>query len=305
MSLVYGFGGMADRGPLLSFSPRLPEQLTGMRFRVRIHDRLLEVSLSHRDATYLLLDGAPLSIVHRGRTIELTCGEPVVAGLAPELQAVIFDLDGVVTNTAEYHYLAWKRLADERGLPFDRHLNERLKGVSRLDSLDIILSHAGIDLPADEKERLAALKNDYFGELIAGIGAGDLLPGITELLASLKSAGVKTAIASVSHNVWEIVGRLGIAERIDAIVDPAALVKGKPDPEVFFRAAEMLGIPFEDCAAVEDAQVGVDAIKAAGMFAVAIGGALTGADWSLDGTGELTYTALLAHFAAHDAVQPA
>ena len=301
MSLVYGFGGMADRGPLLSFSPRLPEQLTGMRFRVRIHDRLLEVSLSHRDATYLLLDGAPLSILHRGRTIDLACGEPAVASLAPALRAVIFDLDGVVTNTAEYHYLAWKRLTDERDLPFDRQVNERLKGVGRLDSLDIILNNAGVELAIEEKERLASLKNDYFGELIAGIGAGELLPGITEFLASLRSAGVKTAIASVSHNVWEIVSRLGIADQIAAIVDPAALVKGKPDPEVFFRAAEMLGIPFEDCAAVEDAQVGVEAIKAAGMFAVGIGRGLDGADWRLDGTAKLTYTALLAHFEARGA----
>jgi alpha,alpha-trehalose phosphorylase len=289
----------------MSFSPRLPEQLSGMRFRVRINGRLLEVGLSHHEATYLLIDGAPLSIVHRGRTIELARGEPVVVGLEPELRAVIFDLDGVVTNSAEYHYLAWKRLADERGLPFDRQVNERLKGVSRLESLDIILDHAGVELDTEEKERLATLKNDYFGELIEKIEAGDLLPGIAELLGSLRSAGVKTAIASVSHNVWEIVKRLGISDRIDAIVDPAALVKGKPDPEVFFRAAEMLGIPFEDCAAVEDAQVGVDAIKAAGMFAVGIGAVLTGADWLLDGTGELTYTQLLAHFAAHGATQPA
>jgi beta-phosphoglucomutase-like phosphatase (HAD superfamily) len=109
----------------------------------------------------------------------------------PEIQAVIFDLDGVVTNTAEYHYLAWKRLADELGLPFDREVNERLKGVSRLASLDILLDHAQVDLPAEERERLAARKNQYFRELIETIQPGDLLPGIAELLASLRAAGVR------------------------------------------------------------------------------------------------------------------
>ena len=301
MSLVYGFAGMRDRQPRLSFDPRLPARLTGMRIRLRIQGRLLEVSLTHRDATYVLLEGGPLSISHRGRTIELTPGVASSAGLLPEIQAVIFDLDGVVTNTAEYHYLAWKRLADELGLPFDREVNERLKGVSRLASLDILLDHAQVDLPAEERERLAARKNQYFRELIETIQPGDLLPGIAELLASLRAAGVPTAIASVSHNVWEIIQRLEIADLIDAIVDPAKLVKGKPDPEVFFQAAEMLGVPLENCAAIEDAQVGIEAIKAARMFAVGIGHDLVGADWRLDRTEQLTYAALVRRFRAHSA----
>ena len=299
MSLVYGFAGMRDRQPRLSFDPRLPERLTGMRFRLRFHGRLLEVALTHHEATYVLLEGAPLSIAHRARTVELRCGEPVSASLVPELQGVIFDLDGVLTNTAEYHYLAWKRLTDELGLEFDRGVNERLKGVSRLGSLDIILDHAQVELPAEQKERLASQKNEYFGELVRTIKPGDLLPGMEELLAALRAADVRTAIASVSHNVFEIVRRLEIAHLIDAIVDPATLVKGKPDPEVFFRAAEMLGLPFENCAAIEDAQVGIEAIKAARMFAVGIGPDLAGADWLLERTEELEYTALLQRFRAH------
>jgi len=299
MSLVYGFAGMRDRQPHLCFEPRLPARLTGMRIRLRFHGRLLEVALTHREATYSLLEGAALSIVHRGRSIELQPRVPVSASLLPELQAVVFDLDGVVTNTAEYHYLAWKRLADERGLAFDRTVNERLKGVSRLGSLDILLEHAGVELSAAERERLAARKNEYFGELIGTIQRGDLLPGIAELLDSLRAAGVRTALASVSHNVWEIVRRLGIADLIDAIVDPATLVKGKPDPEVFFKAAEMLGVPFENCAGIEDAQVGVESIKAARMFTVGIGRDLVGADWLLDSTEGLTYEELLRQFRAH------
>ncbi|HEX7495732.1 MAG TPA: beta-phosphoglucomutase [Candidatus Limnocylindrales bacterium] len=301
MSLVYGFAGMRDRGARLCFNPRLPARLTGMCIRLRIHGRLLEFKVDHRSATYVLLEGDPLSIFHRGRALELTRGAPVSAGLQPELRAVIFDLDGVLTNTAEFHYLAWKRLADEMGWPFDRVVNERLKGVSRLESLEIVLEHAGVELPTAEKVQLAHRKNEYFGELIRTIMPGALLPGVAELLGTLREAGVKTAVASVSHNVWEIVSRLGITDSVDAIVDPAALVKGKPDPEAFFTAADMLGIPYEDCAAVEDAQVGIEAIKAARMLAVGIGRELAGADWRLDRTDQLTYDGLLQHFAARNA----
>jgi beta-phosphoglucomutase len=299
MSLVYGFAGMRDRQARVCFDPRLPARLTGMCIRLRIRGRLLEFKLTHSAATYELLEGDPLPVSHRGRTLELTRGSLVSAALCPELRAVIFDLDGVLTHTAEFHYLAWKRLAEEMGWAFDRDVNQRLKGVSRLESLDIVLEHAGVELPTAEKVRLAQRKNEYFGERIGTIKPGDLLPGIAELLAALRDAGVKTAVASVSHNVLEIVGRLGITEVVDAIVDPAALVKGKPDPEVFFKAADMLGVPYEDCAAVEDAQVGIDAIKAARMLAVGIGSELVGADWRLDSTAKLTYDGLLQVFAAH------
>jgi beta-phosphoglucomutase len=120
---------------------------------------------------------------------------------------------------------------------------------------------------------------------------------MAELLQALRAAGVKTAVASMSHNVWEIVDRLGIADQVDAVVDPAKLVKGKPDPEPFFTAADMLGVQYEDCAAVEDAQVGIEAIKAARMMAVGIGAELLGADWRLERTDQLTYDGLLRRFA--------
>lgn len=300
MSLVYGFAGMRDRGSRVCFDPRLPARLTGMCIRLRIRGRHLEFKVDHNRATYELLEGEPLSISHRGRTLELTRGTSVSASLQPELRAVIFDLDGVLTNTAEFHYLAWKRLAQEMGWSFDRVVNERLKGVGRLDSLDIVLGHTGVELPTAEKVELAHRKNAYFGELIGTIEPGQLLPGIAELLGRLREAGVRIAVASVSHNVWEIVNRLGITDSIDAIVDPSVLVKGKPDPEAFFKAADMLGVPYEDCAAVEDAQVGIEAIKAARMMAVGIGGGLIGADWRLDRTDQLNYDALLRRFATRD-----
>lgn len=303
VSLVYGFAGMRDRRPVLSFDPRLPAGLTAMRIRLRFRSRLIEVAIDHDDATYELLEGDAISVQHRGREMGLKRGESVSVSLRPELAGVVFDLDGVLTNTAEFHYLAWKRLADEMGWPFDRRVNEWLKGVGRLGSLDIILSNAGVSLPPEERVRLATRKNEYFGELIRTIEPGDLLPGMSDLLVALRVAGVKIAVASVSHNIWEVVRRLSIEEQIDAIVDPATLVKGKPDPEVFFTAADMLGLPYENCAGIEDAQVGVEAIKAARMFTVGVGADLTGADWRVDGTAEITYDGLLAHFQACNAKQ--
>jgi HAD superfamily hydrolase (TIGR01509 family) len=140
--------------------------------------------------------------------------------------------------------------------------------------------------------RLAERKNAYFRELIEAITPADLLPGIGDLLAGLRARGVKTAIASMSHNVWDVVRGLGIEPFIDLIVDPATLVKGKPDPEIFLAAAEQLGVRFEDCVGIEDARAGVEAIKAARMVAVGVGRDLPGADWLVADTRSLTVDAL-------------
>ena len=212
------------------------------------------------------------------------------------LRAVVFDLDGVITDTAEHHYRAWKRLCAEESLPFDRELNERLKGVSRMESLDIILEHAGHTASLPDKVRLADRKNAYFRELIDAITPADLLPGIGDLLADLRARGVRTAIASMSHNVYDVVRHLGIEDMVDAIVDPATLVKGKPDPEIFLAAAEQLGVRFEDCVGIEDARAGIQAIKAARMVAVGVGADLPGCDWLVSDTRPLTFEALAALF---------
>jgi beta-phosphoglucomutase len=216
----------------------------------------------------------------------------------PTLRCVIFDLDGVLTDTAELHYRAWQRMADELKLPFDRAVNEELRGVSRGESLQIILRHAGVSMPEAERGVLAERKNGYYRELISTVTTADLLPGMPALLAALRDRGIRTGLASVSHNAAEIIRRLGIEDAIDCAVNPADVVKGKPDPEVFLRAADALGMPSRDCAGVEDAQVGITAIKAAGMFAVGIGSALTGADWLLPDTRGLTLEGLLEHFDA-------
>lgn len=297
-ALIHGFAGMRYLGGLPSFCPKLPEKWQRLRFRLRVKSALLEVTVTTARATYALIEGEALSILHRGRRLDLVPGKTEEVNLASTLECIIFDLDGVITDTADYHYRAWKRLTDELGLPFDRGVNERLKGVSRLESLEIILENAQTAMPSDQKNALAERKNAYFREMIATITPRDLFPGIGNLLARARAEGIKTAIASVSHNVWEVVRRLEIQPFIDHIVDPALLVKGKPDPEVFFRAAEALGVPFENCVGIEDAHAGIQAIKAARMFAVGVGADFPGADWVVSHTEELTIEELLKRFEA-------
>ncbi len=304
-SLVYGFGGFRDDDGQVSFAPRLPAAWSRLRFRLLLGDTLLQVTLTGHEATYEVLAGDSVEIRHFGRPFRVSAAEARTIGLDPRLEGVIFDLDGVITDTAEHHFRAWQRLAAEISLPFDRELNESLKGVSRMESLEIILEHAGRTASLQDKVRLAERKNAYFRELIAAITPDDLLPGIGELLAELRAHGVKTAIASMSHNVWDVVRRLGIEPMVDLIVDPARLVKGKPDPEIFLSAAETLGIRFEDCVGIEDARAGVEAIKAARMVAVGVGRDLPGADWLVNDTRSLTHDALAALFEAPEPARSA
>ncbi len=186
-----------------------------------------------------------------------------------DLQAVIFDLDGVLTDTAEYHYRAWKRLADEEGMPFDRRVNERLRGVGRRESLQIILA----DKPATEAAiaEMTDRKNAYYVDLLDEISAADLLPGARELLLGLRRAGIKTAIGSASKNTPTVLNRLGICDLLDTVVDGNMVTRSKPAPDVFLKAAELLDVAPGLCAVVEDGAAGVDAALAAGMWAVGLG----------------------------------
>ncbi|MFC6333716.1 beta-phosphoglucomutase [Paenibacillus septentrionalis] len=190
-----------------------------------------------------------------------------------KLEAVIFDLDGVITDTAEHHYLAWKAIGDELNLPFTREFNENLKGVSRLESLRLLLSLSPVELKYTDEElhALAERKNELYKELIASIKPSDVLPGILPLLEDLKARGIKTAIASASKNAFAVIGNLQMEQYFDIIVDAAKIKNSKPDPEVFLSAAQQLGVKPQSCVGVEDAVAGVDAILAANMTAIAIG----------------------------------
>ncbi|QJD90771.1 beta-phosphoglucomutase [Duganella dendranthematis] len=188
-------------------------------------------------------------------------------------KAVIFDLDGVITDTAHYHYLAWKELAESQGVHFDHEFNERLKGIDRMGSLDLILASAAHQrqYTPEEKLALADTKNKHYQELISTMSSKDLLPGAVEALDTVRRAGLRIGLASVSKNAFTVLERLGITDKFDYVVDAATIARGKPDPEIFLKAARELGVAPADCLGVEDAVAGVTAIKAAGMFALGIG----------------------------------
>jgi beta-phosphoglucomutase len=186
-------------------------------------------------------------------------------------RAVIFDLDGVITDTARYHYLAWKRLAESQGVHFDEAFNEHLKGIDRMGSLELILASSPRGYTDAEKLALATQKNEHYKTLIATMTPADLLPGATQALAMARAAGLKIGLASVSRNAFTVLDRLGITERFDYVVDAATIARGKPDPEIFLKAARELGVPAAECFGVEDAVAGVASIKAAGMHAIGVG----------------------------------
>jgi beta-phosphoglucomutase len=186
-------------------------------------------------------------------------------------KAVIFDLDGVITDTAHYHYLAWKRLADAEGAPFDEEFNEQLKGVDRMGSLELILARAPRDYTQEQKLALADAKNRHYQELIATMSPSDLLPGALDALEAVRAAGLKTGLASVSKNAFTVLDRLGIRDRFDTVVDAARIANSKPHPEIFLTAASQLGVLPADCLGVEDAVAGVASILDAGMFALGVG----------------------------------
>ena len=191
------------------------------------------------------------------------------------IQGVIFDLDGVVVTTDDCHYRAWKRMADEEGFSFDRTVNERLRGVSRMASLDIILERATRAYTPEEKNAMAKRKNDYYVEMIGQLTRDAILPGALDTLKALRSRGIKTAVGSSSRNTPIILDRLELNEYFDAIADGNQITHSKPDPEVFLLAAHKLRLAPEVCLVVEDADAGVEAALAGGMKVLGVGAAQT------------------------------
>jgi len=207
--------------------------------------------------------------------------------MSMQLQAVLFDLDGVIVDTAKYHYLAWKMIADQEGIPFDEHINERLKGVSRMASLDIILEKGKRVYSEQEKLKLAQVKNDAYVEMIGKLKPEEILPGVKNFLVALRDAGIKRAICSASKNAVMILDRLELTQFFDTIVSGNDTSRSKPDPEVFTMAAERFKLSPANCLVVEDAFAGVQGAKAGGMQALGIGDAkvLNNADMVYSSTG--------------------
>lgn len=186
----------------------------------------------------------------------------------------IFDLDGVIVDTAKYHYLAWKRLGKELGIDFTEEQNEDFKGVSRMACMDIMCKLAGKeDMSQEERERLANLKNEWYVESIGELDESELLSGAKDLLVALKENGIKVALGSASKNALPILERTGIVKYFDTIVDGNHVTKAKPDPEVFVLGAQRLGVEPSKCVVFEDSVAGIEAAHIAGMRCIGIGSA--------------------------------
>jgi beta-phosphoglucomutase len=188
-------------------------------------------------------------------------------------KGVLFDLDGVLTDTAEFHYRAWKQLANEIGIDFDRTFNEQLKGVSRDDSLKRLLAHGGKAqaYSATEFAALTKKKNEYYLTAVKAISKEDVFPGIVALLTALKQADIKIALASASKNGPMLLEKLGLHAYFDAIANPAEVAHGKPAPDIFNLAAKNVGLPSSSCIGIEDAIAGITAIKASGALPIGVG----------------------------------
>lgn len=206
------------------------------------------------------------------------------------IQACLFDLDGVLVDTAKYHYLAWKRLANELGFDFTEQDNERLKGVSRMASLDILLSIGKLTLEDAKKQELAVRKNDWYVESISRMDHTEILPGALEFLQACRENGLKTALGSASKNAMTILNNTGLTPYFDAIIDGTHTSSAKPDPEVFILGAQELGISPESCVVFEDAEAGIEAARRAGMNCIGIGSPATlgQADFVIASLAEMT-----------------
>ncbi|AFY34816.1 beta-phosphoglucomutase [Calothrix sp. PCC 7507] len=239
-AVVFGFGGirMTEFGPVAC--PNLPPTWTRLKFRLQWHNQWYDFDLQ------------PETTVSR-----------------PKITGVIFDLDGVLTDTSELHYLAWQQLADEEGIPFDRETNDRMRGLPRRETLLQILG----DRPITEEQiqEMMERKNRYFLELMQNITTTDLLPGVANLLQELQAAGIKVALGSSSKNAQTVIQRLDIADKLDFVADGHSVSQPKPAPDLFLFAAAQLGLSASQCIVVEDAAVGIEAARSAGMLAIGLG----------------------------------
>ena len=216
-----------------------------------------------------------------------------------EIKGFAFDLDGVITDTAKFHTQAWHALADQVNVTWTPELQESLKGIDRMGSLEMILKAGNKqdDYTHDEKVALASWKNNHYVELISGLTPDDILPEMADFIKELNDKGYKASVASASKNAPFILDQLGLTDSFVGIVDPATLHAGKPDPEIFVRAAEILNLPPEQVIGLEDAASGIQAINGAGEVSLGIGNAeiLHDADIRFESTADVT----LANIAAN------
>jgi len=275
--LAQGWAGLSIRDGGLHFRPQSASELESYRLTLAWRGSILSVAVAPEGATYAVVQGAEVVLFDHGRCINV--GRKPVTVPRPGLRAIIFDLDGVLTDTAEDHFEAWAELARRHGLTFDRAFNEKLKGVDRTNSLRLILAYSGVTLAAETFEAYLAEKNALYQARLEAYAPAHLFEGVRQLFAACRAAGLKIALASASRNATTVIARLGIADQFDFIADAGTIAHAKPAPDIFLICATALGAAPEACVGVEDAQAGVDAIRAAGMPAIGIG-----ADGALHGT---------------------
>lgn len=288
MAVVYGFGGLRIKEQGIFLEPYLPEEWNGFRFQFVYRGSLIAVEVNHSGCRLRLLEGNPQMAVVYGREYLLTDSVVCTNGEEGKAEremhshekeglkydAVIFDLDGVICHTDKYHYQAWKALADRLGIPFDENVNNLLRGVSREESLEIILRQGGLKaLTNEEKRRACAEKNEIYKGLLDHMSPADLSAEVKNTLDTLRSMGVKLAIGSSSRNAKKILEGIGLGGYFDAISDGTNITRSKPDPEVFVLAAQYVDVKPERCLVVEDARAGIEAACRAGMDSAGIGDA--------------------------------
>lgn len=212
-----------------------------------------------------------------------------------KIRGFAFDLDGVIADTARFHGQAWHQVADQVGTPWTAQLADGLKGVARMDSLEMILKAGGHenDYSQQEKVQLATAKNDNYLRLVETLTPADILPGMKDFLDELREKDYLLVLASASKNAPKVLKYLQLSDYFVGIVDPATLSHSKPDPEIYLRAAELLKLPPEEVAGVEDAQAGIEAINGAGELSIGIGTGLTGADVRFDSTADVSLDKLI------------
>lgn len=266
MAIVYGFGGVRIKEKGLFLAPSLPETWTGYTFGIWYKNSRIKVHTNKKGCELTLEEGGPVSMYLYNKKYELKDRIFVPT----EYEAVIFDLDGVICHTDQYHYQAWKAVADELGIYFDETINHRLRGVSRMESFEIILEQYDKTLTQQQKIYYTDQKNEIYRKLLEKMSEQDLSTEVKETLDALRAKGKKLAIGSSSKNAGMILEHLGLGNYFDAVSDGNNITNSKPHPEVFTKAGERLGIAPEKCLVVEDAKAGIQAAVSAGMDSAAI-----------------------------------
>ena len=303
LAVIHGCGGLRVGHDRVVIAPALPPGWLSLQYRFLYRGQPVRVQIGRNEFAVENEGTQTVTVELAGKATPLAPLSPVRTGLSSrwreqELQGVIFDLDGVLVSTDRFHYLAWKELADELGIPFDEERNHALRGVSREESLRRIYGDRPLPSP-DVFTELCNRKNARYKESVARMTERDVLPGAVELLAALRKAGLRTAIASASKNCGAVLERTGLIRLVDAVSDGANISENKPNPQAFYVAAQRLRLLPWNCVGVEDAEAGIESIHRAGMAALGVGSTAPGADITVSSTRDVTVDLLRTLFREH------